>query len=70
MMPSDITLLERVVESSPVVLALCLVAIGMLWRQLVKKDEALLALHRETLTALGAVTRAVDELRQALKTQR
>lgn len=70
MKPEDIDLLQRMVESSPAIVLLCIVAITMLWRQLNAKDAALMAIHRETLVALGAVTKAVDELKNALEARR
>ncbi len=66
----DIDILRRVVESSPVIVLVLLWACWLLWRRLEKKDEAILALTRETLTALAAVKEAVHDLKRALEERR
>ncbi len=62
----DVNLLERVVESSPVIVLIAIGACVVLWRKLERKDDMLMTLQRETLTALGGVTQAVRDLRDAL----
>ena len=64
--PTDIDVLRRVVESSPVIVVILLGACILLWRRLERKDEVILNLTRETLTALGAVKEAVKDLKDAL----
>lgn len=69
MTDADIDVLRRVVESSPVIVLLCMIAIIALWRRLDRKDDALMTLHRETLAAMTAMTAAVDELKRAIGTR-
>jgi hypothetical protein len=68
--PSDLDVMRRVAESSPVIVLILLGACWLLWRRLEKKDDAILALNRETLIALGAVTAAVKDLKDALDARR
>lgn len=62
----DVNLLERLAESSPIIVLIVVGACVVLWRKLDKKDDMLMALQRETLTALAGVTQAVRDLREAL----
>ena len=68
--PGDVDVLRRVVESSPVIVLILLWACWLLWRRLERKDEAILNLTRETLTALAAVKEAVKDLTDALEARR
>lgn len=70
MMENDLEIFRRVVESSPVIVLFCVVAIIALWRRLDKKDDALITLHKETTAALGTLTSVVEQLRQAIETRR
>ena len=62
----DVTIIERITESSPVVVLIALFACVILWRDLKKKDDMLMALQRETLTALGEVSAAMRDLRATI----
>ena len=62
----DVTIIERIAESSPVVVLIALFACVILWRDLKKKDDMLMALQRETLTALGEVSAAMRDLRATI----
>lgn len=66
----DATFLNRIAESSPVVVLILLVAGAVLWRKLEAKDRMLFDLQRETLTVLAGVTQAVHDLREALLSKR
>jgi hypothetical protein len=73
----SITLLTRLVESSPVVLLVCFFFIGLLLRwhnsmegRLKEKDEQLAELQRETLQALYKVQDAVRDLANAIRNSR
>ena len=73
MTESDITLLNRLVESSPVVVLLCVAFIVLLLRwhreieqRLEKKDEQIIALQRETLQAMHDITTALNRLTDAI----
>jgi hypothetical protein len=73
MTESDITLLNRLIESSPVVVLLCVAFIVLLLRwhreieqRLEKKDEQIIALQRETLQAMHDITTAVNKLTDAI----
>lgn len=66
----DVDVLKRIVESSPVIVLVLGGACWVLWRKLDAKDQMVLELQRETLTAMGAITTAVHELKNALDNQR
>lgn len=66
----DTAFLDRIAESSPVVVLILLVAGAVLWRKLEAKDRMLFDLQRETLTTLAGVTQAVHDLREALLSKR
>lgn len=66
----DTAFLDRIVESSPVVVLILLVAGAVLWRKLDTKDKMLFDLQRETLTALANVAQAVHDLKEALNSKR
>ena len=66
----DLTLLNRIVEGSPVIVLLCLFAIAMLWRRMTHLDGELMKLHRETLSAMHDIKGAVSELTSAIKERR
>lgn len=74
MTDADITLMSRLVESSPVIVLVCFAFIGLLLRwhyrmeeRLRQKDDQIMALQRETLTAMHEVTTAVRDLTNALR---
>lgn len=74
---NDITMLSRLVESSPVIVVLCLGFIALLLRwlyrtevRLEQKDEQIIRLQRETLSAMHEVTIAVNKLTEALRNSR
>jgi hypothetical protein len=67
MSPTDVNLLERVVEGSPVIVLLCLVAIGMLWRRMLRLDEKLIEMHAAQLIAAHEMRDAINSLTEALK---
>ena len=69
----DIAVWSRVIESSPVIVILCVAFIVLLlhWHRdmqerLEKKDEQIVALQRETLQAMHNITAAVDRLTDAI----
>ena len=69
----DIAVWSRVIESSPVIVILCVAFIVLLLRwhrdmqeRLEKKDEQIIALQRETLQAMHNITAAVDRLTDAI----
>jgi hypothetical protein len=69
----DIAVLSRLIESSPVIVVLCVTFIVLLLRwhrdmqgRLEKKDEQIIALQRETLQAMHNITAAVDRLTEAI----
>lgn len=66
----DTQFLNRIAESSPVVVLILLVAGTVLWRKLDAKDKMLLDLQRETLVALAGATQAVHDLKDALLNKR
>jgi hypothetical protein len=63
----DMSVAERVIESSPVIVLIVMLAAVVLWRKLDVKDKMLLELQRETLGALAAVSTAVRDLRDAIE---
>jgi len=69
----DIAILSRLIESSPVIVLLCVAFIFLLLRwhrdmqeRLEKKDEQIIGLQRETLQAMHNITTAVDRLTDAI----
>lgn len=62
----ELTLIERITESSPLIVLIVLGANVALWKMLTRKDEMLMALQRETLLAMASVTTAVRDLKDAL----
>jgi ABC-type nickel/cobalt efflux system permease component RcnA len=67
---ADISLIERVVESSPVIVIILLLACGLLWRTLreeMREWRAIAKAHGEAMTALTA---AVDKLRERIEGSR
>jgi predicted signal transduction protein with EAL and GGDEF domain len=69
----QIALWSRIIESSPVIVILCVMFIVLLLRwyrdmqeRLEKKDEQIIALQRETLQAMHNITAAVDRLTDAI----
>jgi hypothetical protein len=77
MTDADLHLLSRVVESSPVIVLVCLAFIGFLLRwhhrmdlRLREKDDQIIRLQRETLQAMHDVTTAVNRLTEALRQSR
>lgn len=73
MTDADITMLSWLVESSPVIVVLCVTFIVLLLRwhrdmqeRLEKKDEQIISLQRETLQAMHNITAAVDRLTDAI----
>lgn len=74
MTETNIALLSRLVESSPVIVLVCFFFIGLLLRwhyrmedRLTQKDAQIMALQRETLQAMHDVRDAVRDLSSALR---
>ncbi len=74
---ADITMLSRLVESSPVIVLVCLAFIALLLRwhhrmeqRLEHKDEQIVRLHRENIQAMHEITTAVNKLTEALRNPR
>lgn len=70
----NITFWNRIAESSPLIVLILLggyVVAGKLFMSLLgrldRKDEQIMAMSREMLTAIGAVTEAVEKLTEALR---
>ncbi|GIX11597.1 hypothetical protein [Elioraea sp.] len=77
MTETNIALLSRVVESSPVIVLVCFFFIGLLLRwhyrmeeRLKQKDDQIMALQRETLQAMHDVRDAVRDLTGAIRSAR
>jgi hypothetical protein len=63
----DLHLLERVIESSPVIVLIVIAANVFLWRKVEAKDEALMRLFEKNSQALAHVTTSVDSMAQAVR---
>ena len=68
-----VAFINRIAESSPVIIAIMLVGYIACWqvlqsllRRLDRKDEQLLELNNEMLTAVAAVTKAVERLTDSI----
>lgn len=77
MTPDDITLMTRIVESSPVVVLVCLGFIILLLRwharmedRLKQQEELIISLLRETLQAMHEVKEAMHSLTEAIRSAR
>jgi hypothetical protein len=73
----SITMMERLIESSPIIVLVCLAFIGLMLRlymraeqRIEEKDRTIIELQRETLEALHQVRDAVRELAGALRSAR
>jgi preprotein translocase subunit SecF len=73
----SITLMERLIESSPIIVLVCLSFIALMLRlymraeqRIEEKDRTMIELQRETLEALHQVRDAVRELSVALRSAR
>lgn len=73
----DVDVIAKLIESSPVVVLVCIAAITVLLRwhhrmdeRLREKDDQIIALQRETLQAMHEVSNAVRDLRDALRNER
>jgi hypothetical protein len=69
----NLTFINRVAESSPVIIAIMLAGYIACWhvlqsllRRLDRKDAQLLELNNEMLTAVAAVTKAVERLTDSI----
>lgn len=63
----DIDLWRKVIESSPAIVLLLVIALVAMWRRLDAKDTALMGLTREVLQAVAHNTTAVTSLRDAIE---
>ena len=73
----DLDVIEKAIASGPVIVVVLGVAAAILWRKLEAKDALLMALQRETLTAMSEVSKsqmalveAVRDLRAAIEDRR
>jgi hypothetical protein len=69
----NLTFINRIAESSPVIIAIMLAGYIACWhvmqsllRRLDRKDAQLLELNNEMLTAVAAVTKAVERLTDSI----
>ena len=59
---TDITMLQRIVESSPAIVAILLVACWVLWRTLREEIAACRTLHTQSIEAQQQLSTAIDRL--------
>jgi len=77
MSEDSISLMTRLIESSPIIVLVCLAFIGLMLRlymraeqRIEEKDRMIIELQRETLEALHQVRDAVRDLAGALRSAR
>jgi hypothetical protein len=73
----SISLMARLIESSPIIVLVCLAFIALMLRlylraeqRIEEKDRTIIELQRETLEALHQVRDAVRDLAEALRSAR
>jgi ABC-type nickel/cobalt efflux system permease component RcnA len=59
---TDITMLQRIVESSPAIVAVLLVACWVLWRTLREEIAACRLLHAESIKSQETLASAIEKL--------
>jgi hypothetical protein len=64
--PDSITLVTRLIESSPVIVAILLVACSVLWRTLREEMKEWRSIAKTNTDAVHALTAAVERLREKI----
>lgn len=63
----DVQLLERVAESSPVIVVVLLVACGLLWRTLREEIASCRALHVQSIESQQRLAGAIERLAERIE---
>jgi hypothetical protein len=64
---TDLTLIERAVESSPVIVVILLAACLMLWRKLNEEVASCRALHAQSIQTQQQLTAAINRLAERIE---